>query len=189
MFLNGPTLVASCKETLHGTLITYTELDLILASLRDAFIVFATHLCGKSQSFIASVSFPEHAAVPVRALHVPPHTLALLAIKKKKCCPRMWCSFFCHSFFQAPARHVVAANRPNTKPGPGWLRGMQRVPRFSSIFSRVPRTMSVSLSLSLSLSRPCECCIVSRSHQGCPPGEGDCARMVIRRTVLCDHHS
>lgn len=151
----------------------YTELDLILpcilASLRNLFIIFATHLVVTVKVLLRA--FHSRNMQPCQCGHCMCHHTLSAACHKKKNVVRGCGAAFRHSFFQAPVRHVVAASRPNTKPRPGWLRGVQRF-RDSQVFFHGCPVLCLSLYLSLSLSRPCECCIVSRLHQGCPPGEG-----------------
>lgn len=81
------------------------------------------------------------------SMHCMCHTPALLAMKEMSSLDVVQLLSLVSSAYCLC--HVVA-NRPNTKLG--LLEGGAEVPRFSSIFSRVSRTMSVSLSLSLCLS-------------------------------------
>lgn len=78
------------------------------------------------------------------SVHCMCHTPALLAMKEMSSLDVVQLLSLVSSAYCLC--HVVA-NRPNTKLG--LLEGGAEVPRFSSIFSRVSRTMSVSLSLSV----------------------------------------
>lgn len=78
------------------------------------------------------------------SVHCTCHTPALLAMKEMSSQDVVQLSSLVSSAYCLC--HVVA-NRPNTTLG--LVEGGAEVPRFSSIFSRVPRTMSVSLSLCL----------------------------------------
>lgn len=155
----------SVAKTLHGTLMVFAELAFIsqCTLVRHRHIILATRLAVTLKVYCVRFHSLECAAMPQR-WHCMCHTSVLLAVEKRR--PEDVVQLLITCFQRlSPVHHVVAANRPNTKLGPSWEGGVQRLRDCQVFFHGCP---VLSLCVSLSLSRPYECCIFSRSHQECP---------------------